>query len=247
MCMGIDPTPALLAAWGLEDTADGAKTFALTMLEAAQNNVSVVKPQIAYFERFGAPGYQVLTDIIQEARQMGLLVLADVKRGDIGSTIDAYAMAWLGPKAPMQVDAITVTPYLGFGSLEPLFLRAHDAGAYVFVVARSSNPEGASLQECGSPKVWHSILDGIQTWEENRGGRTIGAVVGATALADLKYALERLPKAYFLAPGIGQQGASLADVMHLTNDRKRIIVSSSRALGAKGPKVADIRAALQNQ
>ncbi len=113
ICVGIDPTPETLSAWGLEDSADGAKKFALTILEAAESAVPLVKPQVAYFERFGAEGYTVLTDVIREAKQMGLLVLADAKRGDIGSTVDAYGEAWLGKSAPMQVDAITVTPYLG--------------------------------------------------------------------------------------------------------------------------------------
>lgn len=243
-CVGIDPTPDTLSAWGLEDTADGARQFSMAMLEAAENTVSVVKPQIAYFERFGVTGYAALTDVIIEARQAGLMVLADAKRGDIGPTINAYSMAWLGHNAPMQVDAITVSPYLGFASLDPLLERAHDAGAYVFVVARSSNPEGTSLQEHGSPKVWHGILDEIATWEQGRGNRTVGAVVGATAPLDLKYALDRLPDAYFLAPGIGHQGATLDDVRELTSNRKRIIVNSSRALAANGPRVSDIRAVI---
>jgi len=244
VCVGIDPTPDTLSAWGLEDTANGARKFALTMLEAAENKVVVVKPQVAYFERFGAAGYAALTDVIKEARQMGLMVLADAKRGDIGPTFDAYAMAWLGNNAPMQVDAITVTPYLGFASLEPLLVRAHDAGAYVFVVARSSNPEGTLLQEHGSPKVWHGILDEIATWEQIHGNKTLGAVVGATVPIDLKYALARLPNAFILAPGIGHQGAALDDVSTLTSSPNRIIVSSSRALAAYGPKVSDIRSAL---
>ncbi|WP_120496890.1 orotidine-5'-phosphate decarboxylase [Kiloniella sp. EL199] len=243
-CVGIDPTQDTLSAWGLDDTAAGARAFALTMLEAAHNNAPIVKPQIAYFERFGVEGYSVLTDIIKEAKDMGLLVLADVKRGDIGSTIDAYSQAWLGDKAPMQVDAITVTPYLGFGSLTPLLDRAYDTGAYVFVVARSSNPEGTTLQEHGNPKLWQTILDDIGTWEANRGNKTIGAVVGATVPADLKYALEQLPNAYFLAPGIGKQGARLENIKALTPDLKRIVVSSSRGLAAAGPKIADIREAI---
>ncbi|WP_421779947.1 orotidine-5'-phosphate decarboxylase [Kiloniella litopenaei] len=243
-CVGIDPTQDTLSAWGLDDTATGAQKFALTMLEAAHNNASIVKPQVAYFERFGAEGYRVLTDIIKEARSMGLLVLADAKRGDIGSTIDAYSQAWLGDKAPMQVDAITVTPYLGFGSLKPLLERAHDAGAYVFVVTRSSNPEGTVLQEHGSPKLWQTILDDIRTWEVIHGNKTIGAVVGATVPSDLKYALEQLPNAYFLTPGIGKQGAKPEDMKALTPDLKRIIVSSSRGLAAEGPEVTDIRAAI---
>ncbi|MCR9061967.1 MAG: orotidine-5'-phosphate decarboxylase, partial [Rhodobacteraceae bacterium] len=200
-CVGIDPTPETLLGWGLDDTADGAREFAFKMLEAAENNVAIVKPQVAYFERSGTEGYAALTDVIQQARKIGLLVLADAKRGDIGSTVDAYAKAWLGDDAPLQVDAITVTPYLGFGSLEPLLERAVDAGAYVFVVARSSNPVGTSLQGQGTPPIWHGILDSIGAWEQSRGNKTVGAVVGATVPSDLKFALDRLPEAYFLAPG----------------------------------------------
>ena len=215
------------------------------MLEAAADTATLVKPQVAYFERFGAEGYTVLTDVIREARRQGLLVLADAKRGDIGPTIDAYGRAWLGRDAPMQVDAMTVTPYLGFASLRPLLERAYGAGAYIFVVARSSNPEGTALQEHGSPKIWQQILEDIAMWEQNRGNKTVGAVVGATVPADLKYALDRLPEAYFLAPGIGQQGATIEDVASLTECRRRIIVSSSRALAANGPIVSDIRAAIR--
>jgi orotidine-5'-phosphate decarboxylase len=244
VCVGIDPTPYILSTWGLDDTAEGAWSFGLAMLEAAQNKAALVKPQVAYFERFGAEGYSVLTDLIGEARQMGLLVLADAKRGDIGPSVDAYAQGSLGRSAPMHVDAITVTPYLGFGSLTPLFSRALDTGAYVFVVARSSNPEGTSLQEHGSPKLWHRVLDDIAEWEQTRGNRTVGAVVGATVPSDLRYALECLPNAYILAPGIGQQGATLEDINDVTSDKKRIIVSSSRALAASGPQVADIRNAI---
>lgn len=244
-CVGIDPAPQTLATWGLEDSIKGARSFAFTMLEAAIDTAALVKPQVAYFERFGAEGYSVLTDIIREARRQGLLVIADAKRGDIGPTMDAYGSAWLGSGAPMQVDAITVTSYLGFASLEPLLVRAHDSGAYVFVVARSSNPEGTTLQEHGSPKIWHQLLEDIAMWDEKRGHNTIGAVVGATVPADLKYALDRLPAAYFLAPGIGKQGATIEDVAALTECQRRIIVSSSRALAAHGPDVSKIRAAIR--
>ena len=244
-CVGIDPAPQTLLEWGLEDSIKGARSFAFTMLEAAVDTAAMVKPQVAYFERFGAEGYAVLTDVIREARQQGLLALADSKRGDIGPTMDAYGRAWLGDDAPMQVDAITVTPYLGFASLKPLLERAHGCGAYVFVVARSSNPEGTALQEHGSPKIWHQLLEEIGMWEEKHGHKTIGAVVGATAPNDLKYALDRLPAAYFLAPGIGKQGATIEDVSSLTECRRRIIVSSSRGLAASGPNVSDIRAAVR--
>ncbi len=244
VCVGIDPTPDALQAWGLDDSADGARRFSLAMLEAAENAVPVVKPQVAYFERFGAEGYNALADVIHQARRKGLLVLADAKRGDIGSTMNAYANAWIGSDAPLQADALTVVPYLGFGSLQPLLKRAHDCGAYVFVVARSSNFEGTSVQTLGSPQVWKTILNEIAAWEKNHGNKTIGAVVGATVPEDLRFALEYLPDAYFLAPGVGQQGADLNRVRNLTKDRRRIIISSSRSLAAKGPNVGDIQEAI---
>lgn len=244
-CVGIDPAPQTLTAWGSEDSVKGARSFAFTMLEAAIDYAQLIKPQVAYFERFGANGYALLTDVVREARRQGLLVLADAKRGDIGPTMEAYGSAWLGNDAPMQVDAVTVTPYLGFWSLKPLLERACHSGAYVFVVARSSNPEGTLVQEHGSPKVWHQLLEEIAAWEEDRGHKTVGAVVGATVPADLKYALDRLPAAYFLAPGIGKQGATIEDVAALTECRRRIIVSSGRALAANGAIVSDIRAAIR--
>ncbi len=244
LCAGIDPTPQTLDLWGLEDSAAGAKQFGLRMVEAVSDHVRVVKPQIAFFERFGPAGYQALSEVIREARQMGLLVLADAKRGDIGSTMVGYAQAWIGNDAPLQVDAITAVPYLGFDALAPLFRRASDAGAYVFVVARSSNPEGTTLQDAGRPKTWHRILDGIGDWEQQHNNHTIGAVVGATVPADLEHALTRLSHAYFLAPGIGAQGASLADVSRINGERRRLIASSSRALGAAGPSVTGIQRAL---
>ena len=244
LCVGIDPTASALHEWGLEDSAQGAKQFSLQMLEAATGISKIVKPQVAYFERFGARGYQALTDVIQAAREYGLLVIADAKRNDIGSTIDAYSRAWLGDDAPMQVDAITVTPYLGFEALEPLFRRAVDSGSYVFVVARSSNPEGSQLQMHGASPLWHTVLEDIAEWSAKNGTNTIGAVVGATVLTDLKYALDRLRTSYFLAPGIGAQGASIQDVRRLGGGVERVIASSSRALARHGPEVSNIRGAL---
>ncbi|GAB5467890.1 MAG: orotidine-5'-phosphate decarboxylase [Rhodospirillales bacterium] len=245
-CVGIDPSSALLEGWGLPDSPDGALSFALALLDAAHGAVRAVKPQVAYFERFGAEGYAVLARVIARARDMGLLVVADAKRGDISTTSDAYGQAWIGPSAPLQVDALTVTAYLGFGALEPIFQRAAKHGAYVFVVARSSNPEGVALQEAADPKIWISLLDDIAAWSERHHPTTVGAVVGATVPADLDLALQRLPQALFLAPGIGEQGATLCDLMQLNLPLDRVIASSSRAVAEQGPDLDDLREAIKS-
>ena len=243
LCVGIDPTPDAMAKWGLENSATGLRAFGTAILDAAAGVAAVVKPQVAYFERFGAEGYAALTDIIRDARERGFLVIADAKRGDIGSTMDAYAQAWFGASAPMQTDAVTANAYLGLGSLEPLLQRAADSGGYVFVVVRSSNPEGSSLQSLGSPPVWHHLLDDILQWSDRYNSRTVGAVVGATVPAELAQALRHLPDALFLAPGIGSQGASRDDLAGI-NGLDRVLVSASRSIGEKGPEVAALRQAM---
>lgn len=234
-CVGIDPSDALLTQWRLPQSAEGALRFSQAILKAASGVVQVVKPQVGYFEQFGAAGYHALTEVIAQARDMGLLVIADAKRGDIGSTSDAYARAWFGSSAPMQVDALTVSPYLGFGSIEPILNRAAEAHAYVFVVARSSNPEGSAIQTAGRPEVWVSLLDDIGSWSTRNGAKTVGAVVGATVPKDLKLAMDRLPDAFFLAPGIGKQGATVAELRALGLPLHRVIVSSSRGVAENGP------------
>lgn len=243
-CVGIDPSTALLAQWGLPCSAAGALQFGRAILAAADGAVQVVKPQIAYFEQFGADGYAALATLVAEAHERGLLVVADAKRGDIGSTSDAYGRAWFGPAAPLRADAITLSPYLGFGSIAPILARAATHDAYVFVVARSSNPEGAAVQEAGRPKVWATILDEIADWSARYNATTVGAVVGATVPADLKFALERLPDALFLAPGIGRQGAATADLRELGIALDRVIVSSSRGVAEQGPASARLKRAV---
>lgn len=245
LCVGIDPTPGIMEDWGLDSTPEGLRAFGRKMLEAASGLAAVVKFQIAYYERFGPEGYRVLSETIAEAREMGLLVVADAKRGDIGSTTDAYAQAWLGASAPMRVDAMTVTPYLGLGSLEPLLQRALDADAYVFVVTRSSNPEGSSIQLQGEPPVWERVLGEILEWSEKNGSQTVGAVVGATVIAELEYALRKLPDAIFLAPGIGKQGASMSDLARISGGLERVMASSSRAIAEHGPDIGALRNAIE--
>src|SRR5436305_313754 len=146
LCVGIDPHPALLRAWGLDDDVRGLESFSHTVVEALGAEVAVIKPQSAFYERFGASGIAVLESTIRHLRSAGALVLLDVKRGDIGSTVQGYADAYLHPSSPLSVDAITAMPYLGFGSLRPMIDTALAYEAGVFVVVLTSNPEGAAVQ-----------------------------------------------------------------------------------------------------
>ena len=143
LCAGIDPSPALLEQWGLPDSADGLRTFGLRCVEAFAGAVPVVKPQVAFFERHGSAGLAALESVLAAARQAGLLVIADAKRGDIGTTMDAYASAWLDPDSPLCADAVTVHPYLGIGALRPAFDLAAAAG-------RGVRGGGAQLQSRGA-------------------------------------------------------------------------------------------------
>lgn len=151
LCVGIDPHPGLLARWGLDDDVHGLERFADTVVEALGDRVAVVKPQSAFFERFGSRGVAVLESTIRQLRLAGSLVLLDVKRGDIGSTVAAYASAYLEPSSPLHVDAVTVSPYLGVGALAPMFDMATAQGGGVFVLALTSNPEGAAVQRARTP------------------------------------------------------------------------------------------------
>ncbi|NUS12855.1 MAG: orotidine-5'-phosphate decarboxylase, partial [Streptomyces sp.] len=184
LCVGIDPHASLLADWGVGDGVAGLERFAMTAVEALAEQVAVLKPQSAFFERFGSRGVAVLERTVAAAREAGALVLMDAKRGDIGSTMAAYAATYLDPDSPLFSDAVTVSPYLGFGSLRPALDAAAGAGAGVFVLALTSNPEGAQVQrataEDGRP-VAQVVLDAIAA--ENAGAAplgSVGAVVGAT-------------------------------------------------------------------
>ena len=143
---GLDPSGALLEAWGFGDSPDGLDRFADVVLEAAAGAVGLVKPQSAFYERHGWRGIRTLQRLLAGARDAGLLTILDVKRGDVGSTNDAYAEAFLGPGAPLEADAVTVHPYLGLAAMGAFVTRADKAGACLLVVTRSSNPEGRAVQ-----------------------------------------------------------------------------------------------------
>lgn len=232
---GLDPSGRLLESWGLGDTPDGLDRFVDIVLEATSDVVGVVKPQSAFYERQGWRGVRTLTRLIAEARSAGLLVITDAKRGDVGSTNDAYAETFLGPGAPLESDALTVHPYLGLGAMRAFVSRAAEAGSCLFVVVRSSNPEGRALQcarEVSGRSVEASLLAQIgQLNEELRPGQLgpIGAVVGAS---DREPALD-LPavNGLFLVPGLGAQGATPELVARaFASCPERVLPSASRSL-----------------
>ena len=240
-CAGIDPHGALLEEWGLADDVGGLETFALTVAEAVAPHVSVVKPQSAFYERFGSRGIAVLERVIATSREAGALVLLDVKRGDIGSTSQAYADAYLDPASPIAGDAVTVSPYLGFSSLDPFVetARRHDAG--LFVLALTSNKEGPEVQHAigddGRPVAGH-VLDRLR--DLNAGAEPLGsfgAVVGAT-IGDVAQSLSigfdiNGP---LLAPGYGAQGGTVADLHRIFGASVgHVLASSSRELLRLGP------------
>ncbi len=244
LCAGIDPSSELLTAWGLSDDGAGLRQFGLRCVEAFAGVVPVIKPQVAFFERCGSAGIAALEAVLAEARDAGILVIADAKRGDIGSTMEAYARTWLDPDSPLRADAVTASPYLGLGALQPMVDLAGAGGRGVIVVARSSNPEGRSLQQARTDNgrgqaVEDMLLSGIA--ELNGSGRipagTVGAVVGATLgpsgfrLADLGGVI--------LAPGVGAQGGTAAGVGALFGECPvgTVLASSSRSLLTTGPEV----------
>ena len=175
LCVGIDPSADLLVAWGLSVTPAGLTAFASRVLDAVEGLVAVVKPQSAFFERFGSAGMAVLENLCRDARARGLMVLLDAKRGDIGSTSQAYAEAYLAADSPYDLDAMTATPYLGVASLAPMFAAAQASGRGVFVVARSSNPEGVHIQDAivdgagnGTGDVVSHVLDEVGAVNQSR-------------------------------------------------------------------------------
>lgn len=254
-CLGIDPTPQLLSAWQLPDSAEGLARMCEIVATAAEDRLAIVKPQIAFFERFGSRGIQVLERLIDSFQERGTLVLVDGKRGDIGSTVEAYAQAYLGPTSAFRADAITAHAYLGFGSLKPLLDRAANIGAGVFVVVRSSNVEGIALQNAvltdDGRTVADSLADMITEFNQQTTGDDIGpvgAVVGATIDNDLLSTLERLPKSLILAPGIGHQGATFEDLRkRFQRHASRAIPSSSRAVLDRGPDVEQLSNEIMRQ
>jgi orotidine-5'-phosphate decarboxylase len=243
-CVGIDPHAGLLREWGLADDVAGLERFALTVVEAVAPVVGVVKPQSAFYERFGSRGIAVLERVVAESRAAGALVLLDVKRGDIGSTGEAYADAYLDPASPLASDAITASPYLGFGSLDPMVEACRRHGAGLFVLALTSNKEGPEVQHARTPHgtVAGTVLDHLRRL--NAGAEpmgSFGAVVGAT-IGDTEEDLD--VNGPLLVPGYGAQGGTVADLRRIFGSAARhVLPSSSREVLRAGPDVSALREA----
>ncbi|MCB1626914.1 MAG: orotidine-5'-phosphate decarboxylase [Xanthomonadales bacterium] len=253
LCVGIDPSSALLARCGLPDTAAGALDLARRVLDAAAGEVAVVKPQAAYFERFGAAGLQAIEQLLALARAQDTPVIYDAKRGDIDATATAYGEAFFRSEAPLRCDALTVHAYLGYGALAGLVKLAAEAAGGVFVVVRSSNPQGQALQlarlgdgrtvaECLADEI---SADNAHWLAGGSGCGPVGAVVGATC-DDAAAIVDRLPHSYILAPGVGAQGASCADIARrMPNARGRVLANVSRGIFAGGTQPEQLRQTLQ--
>lgn len=244
LCVGIDPHASLLDAWGLGQDADGVREFGLRTVDAATGRAGIVKPQVSFFERFGSSGVAALEDVLAAARAADLIVIADAKRGDIGTTMDAYAAAWLAPGAPLEADALTVNPYLGVGALDGTLDLAHENGKGVFVLAATSNPEALPLQRSTSATGRTVSADVVSVVSARNAEHTttgewgsIGFVIGATVDWTDAGLAAFTPPAPILAPGFGAQGATPADLHRRFGSMSRsVIASESRSLLAAGPE-----------
>lgn len=258
LCVGLDPHPQILSDWGLTQNAAGLRSFCARVLEACAGRVGVLKPQVAFFERFGVSGMQVLSEVQHQARAAGLLVIADAKRGDIGSTMAGYAEAWLNPDGDFGADALTVSPYLGFGSLQPAIDAAARHHGGLFVLALTSNPEGQQVQLARDPQgvtvagqiAAEAAAASAALIQDDAGELgSIGLVVGATTAglaADhgIDLAAGRLP---LLAPGYGAQGAdaqTLRDGFGASY-REQVLVNSSRGILGQGPDLFSLTRAIE--
>ncbi|QKT07283.1 orotidine-5'-phosphate decarboxylase [Gordonia sp. X0973] len=246
LCAGIDPHPELLERWGLPVDASGLGRFGDICVAALGPTAAVIKPQVAFFEAFGAAGFAVLERVIRGCRDAGALVLADAKRGDIGSTMTAYSRAWLSDDSPLCSDAVTASPYLGFGSLKPAIDEARASSRAVIVLARTSNPDGAPVQLAvgAAGRVGQQIVDEAAAVNAD-GKATAGVVVGATRAHGLDLgALNGV----ILAPGVGAQGATAGELPTLFAgaDQRWLLPASSRGVLRAGPDVDTLRAACES-
>lgn len=254
-CVGIDPHRGLVEAWGLEYSYSGVEKFVMTCVEAFSGHIASVKPQSAFFEVFGSKGVALLERACEQLRAAGTLVILDVKRGDIGSTMNAYAEAFLGPNASCPVDAITLSPYLGYESLRPAIDLAGANGQGVFVLALTSNPEGATVQHARTStgtvagdivaSATRDNADAVAAGHLGHVGFVMGATIGS-ALADLNLTDALAASgAPVLAPGFGAQGGTVESIQQVFGASTRnVIATTSRGVLAAGPSVTELREAV---
>lgn len=219
LCVGIDPHAGRVPAFFGGDTGEGLAAWGEAIVAAAAGRVCAVKPQVGLFERIGPEGMTALQRVCRAAREAGLLVLADAKRGDIGSTAEGYASAYLDEGAPFEADAVTVNPYMGLDTIEPFMKRAEAGGKGVIVLARTSNPGSADFQakDMGGAPLYARVVEAlaplVARLEGKSGWSGLMLVTGATGPDEAKALRALAPKALFLVPGYGAQGAGAADAM----------------------------------
>ncbi|GMA37676.1 orotidine-5'-phosphate decarboxylase [Demequina litorisediminis] len=251
LCVGVDPHVSLLTQWGLPDTPDGLAAFSDTVVTGAAGSAAAIKPNAAFYERHGSRGIAVLERLLADARDADLLTVMDAKRGDIGSTMAGYADAFLRPGSPLEADSLTVSPYLGFGSLKPALDLAAETGKGIFVLALTSNPEGHDVQHARTASGEAVAAAVVRQASALNEGATpmgnVGLVVGATvgsAVSDLGIGLDGL-NGPILAPGVGAQGAGPDELAQVFgNSRSRVLVNQSRGVLAEGPSLERLRAAV---
>ncbi|MHB1171522.1 MAG: orotidine-5'-phosphate decarboxylase [Lacisediminihabitans sp.] len=265
LCVGIDPHSYLLDSWGLSDSAQGARELGLRVVDAVAGRAGIVKPQVAFFERYGAAGYSALEEVLAAARAAGLLVIADTKRGDVGTSVEAYGQAWLTPGSPLEAAAMTISAFQGVGSIEVPLTLAGQHGKGLFVLAATSNTEARAVQtarigtgERTGRTVAAGIVDDVVAWNrecstsavDSIGLGSIGVVLGATVdLADYGIGLAQLaaqPATPVLAPGFGHQGARYGSLGAIYGSAAPFtVVSASRSILSAGPQ--GIAAAITTQ
>lgn len=255
LCVGFDPSHKVLQAWNLSPDDKGLKDFCDILLTAVVGKVGIIKPQAAFFELYGVEGLQVLKELIENAQKQGLLVLVDTKRGDIGSTAEAYGQAWLGSNSPFKADAITVNPFLGFDALIPLIKIAEETETAVFMVVQSSNPEGEQIRNAriGDQTVSVHLAQRIYDYNSQSSSQyrhigPIGAVIGATLGCEAKETIEQLKNSLFLVPGIGAQGGTITQLTQQFPQRlwQNIIPSISRSITEVGRNPVDLKNAIHH-
>lgn len=250
LCVGIDPHSFLLAEWGLPDTAAGVLEFGRRVVDAAHGNAAVVKPQVAFFEKFGSAGFAALETVLELARHAGLLVIGDAKRGDVGTTVEAYAQAWLTRGTSLEVDAMTISAFQGLGSITTARELALGNSAGLFVLAATSNPESVDPQTAlistgphAGSRVTEAIVAGVGEWNSLETSGTastlgsVGVVIGATVDLSL-YGVEPESLAFtpILAPGFGHQGAQYSQIRQVFGAAaSNVVVSASRSILDAGP------------
>lgn len=254
LTFGLDPSAATLRDWGLADDADGIERFVDIVVEVAAGSVAVVKPQSAFYERHGWRGIKALARLVEECRSAGVLVLLDAKRGDVGSTNDAYGEAYFSDTSGIRVDALTLNPYLGLSAMRSIIDRAAHVGGAVLIVTRSTNPEGRVVQAARlatGDSVERHLVSEIAAENDRLGIRAggvgpVGAVFGPTHEPPVDIDLRSM-RGLFLAPGLGAQGATVESVAAcFASCPDRVMPSASRSLLAAGPDVEGLRAAVSD-